>query len=365
MTTITAARNRTEFLTVVPHLLGMVPRESLVLVPFRRGRSRGALRLDLPPDDSRLDEIAATMIGLVCRVPEADSCAIVVYAPGPAPQAQLITRLEHRADACGIRIADALWVDGDRWGAYEVPDAAPDAPTSGTLPSLVGVAALDQFSGTALPSIAPERAAAVAAALDSLGKTVTHLSSANTGPAPSASRLDPRALDALDALEDLPAFAEQLLQTDAATLGDLEIATLGWVLARPALRDIALIGWIDGIEAGDAAAAAQLAWERGAEYPPAIAMRLWGDGPTPDPERLARALELVRTVAASVPASQRPGALSVCAWVSWALGRSTHAHTYATEALRLDPEHGLSEIVVSLVQAVHLPDWAFRAASEV
>ncbi len=364
MTTITAAHSRTEFLTVVPHLLGFVPRESLVLVPFRRGRSRGALRLDLPPDDNRIDEIAATMIGLVCRVPEADSCAIVVYAAGPAPQAGLISRLERRADACGIRIADALWVDGDQWGAYETPDAVPGAPVSGTLPTLGEAPAFDQFAGATLPEVSPERAAAVAASLEALTSTMGRVTSLDSAGPAAAPRLDPRALAALAALDDLPAFTERLLQADAACLGDGEIATLGWVLARPALRDIALIGWIDGVAAGDTAAAAQVAWEQGGEYPPAIAMRLWGDGPAPDPERLTRALELVRTVAASVPAAQRPGALSVCAWLAWGLGRSTHAHAYATEALRLDPDHGLSEIVLALVQAAHLPDWAFRAASE-
>ena len=48
--------------------------------------------------------------------------------------------------------------------------------------------------------------------------------------------------------------------------------------------------------------------------------------------------------------------------LSWALGRSTHAALYAERACEVDPEHGLSQIVLSFVQAGHLPDWAFRSA---
>ncbi|HBU43000.1 MAG TPA: hypothetical protein DEB57_09045, partial [Microbacterium sp.] len=101
-------------------------------------------------------------------------------------------------------------------------------------------------------------------------------------------------------------------------------------------------------------------WEDGAEYPSEIAMRLWGEGPRPSPERLGRALLLARHIASAVPASRRPGPLAVAAWFSWALGRSTHADLFAQQATAIEPEHGLAEIVRSFVGAGHLPDWAFR-----
>ena len=84
----------------------------------------------------------------------------------------------------------------------------------------------------------------------------------------------------------------------------------------------------------------------------------------PDPTRLSAALALVRRAAASAPRDRRPGPLATCAWLSWALGRSTHAEVYAAQALEIEPEHGLAEIVRSFVLAGHLPDWAFRAAAE-
>ncbi|WP_455133789.1 hypothetical protein [Microbacterium aurum] len=67
-----------------------------------------------------------------------------------------------------------------------------------------------------------------------------------------------------------------------------------------------------------------------------------------------------RVVAALLPKARRAGALAVCGWLAWALGRSTHADRYAAQALRIERRHGLAEIVRSFVAAGHLPDWAFR-----
>lgn len=60
-------------------------------------------------------------------------------------------------------------------------------------------------------------------------------------------------------------------------------------------------------------------------------------------------------IAAHTPRHERAGALSVCAWLSWALGRSTHAERYAALARELDPTHGFADIVARFVAAGHLP----------
>jgi hypothetical protein len=54
--------------------------------------------------------------------------------------------------------------------------------------------------------------------------------------------------------------------------------------------------------------------------------------------------------------------LAAAAWISWALGRSTHAAWYAERALEIEPGHGLSEIVATMIGAGHLPEWAFERA---
>ncbi len=80
----------------------------------------------------------------------------------------------------------------------------------------------------------------------------------------------------------------------------------------------------------------------------------------PDPDRLVRALTLARRLAAAAPTRVRSGALATSAWLSWALGRSSHAAIYVERALRIDRSHGLAGIVASFIEANHLPDWAFR-----
>ncbi|WP_314854580.1 DUF4192 family protein, partial [uncultured Microbacterium sp.] len=45
------AADAAQFLSLVPRLLGFTPTQSLVLVPMARGRSLGAMRLDLPHED--------------------------------------------------------------------------------------------------------------------------------------------------------------------------------------------------------------------------------------------------------------------------------------------------------------------------
>ncbi|GAA1705198.1 hypothetical protein GCM10009808_23960 [Microbacterium sediminicola] len=362
MTTVVKAQSSADFLSLVPRMLGFVPRESIVLVPFRRGRSRGALRLDLPRDDAPIDEIAATMLGLVCRIPEADGCAIVIYAESDLPSPTLIERIEQRADACGVRVVVTLWVHGDRWGSYAQPGAVRAVASTDDLPGVPALAAGDQASGADLPPASAELRTTVAQAIEALREAIDLLR-AKTPSIAGAERIDPRALAAACFLQDVPSFFDRLLSAEPDTLDPFEIATAAWALGRPSLRDIALICWLDGLDAGDVAAEAQLAWEGGDDYPAEIAMRMWGEGPQPAPDRLARALALVRTIASLAPDESRPGPMAVCGWLSWALGSSTHAGIYATKAIEIEPEHGLSEIVLSFVQAGHLPDWAFQVGN--
>lgn len=472
MTTIVTAANAAEFLSLVPRLLGYHPTRSLVLIPFAAKRTLGAMRVDLPPDAGDADCTAATLIGMVCKVAAADAVAIVSYtdetfgAGRGIPHAELARALESRADACGLRLVDALCVAADAWGSYLEDDGAGEGRPLGELgidPPGLAVLAMpegDQRSGADLPATEPAARELVARALRSVAGAVTMLcgeevggpagaSQTAGGPAARGSgesgetesdaaadpgcaaepghadgrgaggerrarggrgvatgrgaggrgvatgpgaagpgatpepgvamleaapepvehetsaaaeesvRVDPRALAAVCAMDDLPELFEAALRWDAATVDPFDAAVLAWCLSRPALRDIALIEWCSGLAAGDTALDAQLRWERGEEYPAHVAMRMWGEGDRPDPERIATALELVRHVAALAPRDHRAGPLAVSAWLAWALGRSTHAGRYADLACELEPEHGLAEIVRSFVHAGHLPEWAF------
>jgi hypothetical protein len=85
-----------------------------------------------------------------------------------------------------------------------------------------------------------------------------------------------------------------------------------------------------------------------------------GRGPAPDADRLRRALRLARAVAARAPRASRPGPLTVAAWLSWALGRSSHAAHYLDLVAEIDPRYGLAALLRTMVDAAMLPEWAFR-----
>lgn len=380
MTTIVKAADAAHFLSLVPAMLGFTPTHSLVLVPFHRVRSIGAMRMDLPRAEVDLDAFAATCLGMVCRLPDADGLAVAVFTDASCrdglPHAELVASLRRSADACGLRLTDALSVGGDGWGSHLDADCPPGGRPLAALqlaaPAAAPIAPGDQASGATLPPRDVARAEAVATALRALYWAVRtlcgdrdeppDLDEVTGGIADGDRRIDPAALAAACRLDDVPRYFEELLEADAVTLPPYDAALLVWCLARPALRDVALVQWSADAQRGERALEAQRRWEDGAEYPVDLAMTMWGEGPRPDPQRLSRALEVAREVAALAPTTMRPGALAACAWLSWALGRSTHAERYAQLATDIEPEHGLSEIVLSFVAAGHLPDWAFRRA---
>lgn len=362
MSTIVPAADAAQFLSLVPRLLGYTPTQSLVLVPMSRGRSIGALRVDLPSHDVDTDAVASRVVGMICRVQDADAFVAIVYTSASArrelPGVDLVAALERSADACGLGVTDALTVAGDGWGSHFDLTLPPRARPLSELSSRAPVEG-DQASGTELPDVDEAVVAGVAVALQSLESALALLCGIPTTAEP-VDRIDPAALEAACALDDLPELFEGALEWDAAALDPMHTAVLTWCLMRPSLRDVAIVQWSSTRRGGVAALDAQRRWEDGAEYPADLAAVMWGEGGRPDPDRLERALALVRAVAARVPERQRTGALATAGWLSWALGRSTHAELYAEAAQAIDRLHGLAEIVRSFVATTHLPDWAFE-----
>ncbi|MGV9195329.1 DUF4192 family protein [Microbacterium sp. MC2] len=407
MSTIVPVADAAQFLSVVPRLLGFTPTRSVVVVPLRDGRSVGALRVDLPPGDP--GPLVSTTIGMLCRLDGVDAFVTVVYTDEPVvdglPRGDLAAALGRAAAASGLRLVDVLVVAADGWGSH-VDAGAPPVRSLDEL-MLTGTARGDQSTGAELPAYGEEERAEVDAALRSLRASVELLCGFDPDPELDDGlgdaelddvadcgcldgecreedcvdecvdgacvaggiprrrhRIDPRALAAACEMDDLPGLYERALRWKATDLRPAQAAVLAWCLGRPALRDVALVQWSGDIVRGQQALEAQHRWEdSGAEYPVELASVMWGEDAEPLPARLDQALELCRHVAALAPPHLRAGALSVCAWLSWALGRSTHADRYAAMAQAIDPDHGLAEIVRSFVAAGHLPDWAFRTSA--
>lgn len=353
MTITRKAAGPADFLSLVPAMVGYTPARSVVAIPFAGPRTIGLMRFDLPPMDE-LEPIAATITGMAMRVPDMDGIAVVVYTDDAGLEGvslPILYALQAQLERCGVRIVDLLFVAADGWGGitHELSPLAELMPEDPEIQGLVR--GEDQSAGTELIDLG--KTDDVSAALVTLKETIDALRG-------TPDEVSSDALECVNWLDDLPVFFETLMDYADAQLSEWAIATLAWCTERPALRDIALVQWTRDRAAGVEALAAQLAWEGGVEYPAHLAMQMWGEGLQPDPARLERALVLVKIVAGNTPTEYRAGALAVAAWLSWALGRSTHAEIFANQARECDPEHGLAEIVLSFVRAGHLPDWAFR-----
>lgn len=329
--TIIKAGGARDFLSLVPNLIGYTPEQSLVLIPFKASRSLGAMRFDLPTPDDDLITVASTMVGMVCRLEDADGVTAIVYSTtlSAAETEPLLGAVLSRAEECGLRAIDLLYVAADGWGS--VIQQAPPAPLSELTPhpDAPGTVAQNQHAD-ALPEVSMAFMMEVTGAIEDV-----HLSA--------------------DPMEWVPIF-EAIADTEADELSGDQVVLLIAAMDRPALRDIALMQWGWGEQSGIEAAYAQLGWERGMEYPESAAMRMWGQASRPQASRLEHALAAVRLAAAVIESA---GSLAACAWLSWALGRSTHADDYAKQGMGLEPDHGLCGIVASYVRAGHLPDWAF------
>src|SRR5690606_29416106 len=196
-------------------------------------RSLGVLRVDLPARGADVDSIAATLIGMVCRVREADGVALVVYtddalatAEGVIAHAEVVSALRTKADACGLRLVDALCVASDGWGSY-LDDAGHRHPLSDLdddalldrLPQELRVPLGDHVSGAELPAVDLAQTERAARALVALAAAVEAISAGADSPASiDLADIDPQALAAACALDDVPMLFEDALRWDAATL---------------------------------------------------------------------------------------------------------------------------------------------------
>lgn len=364
--TVVRTASSASFLALVPHVLECTPRRSLVVVPFADGRSLGAMRVDLPRGGpAEAESIASTVIGMACKVASTDAIVPVVYTDEAVagdsglPERALIDEVVSRAGICGLRVLDALVVGPDAWACYLDPAGAPPGLLSEISDAAArvpdGLPRTDQFSAAALPAVDAEAVEWVARLLGDVDDALGRPRDRRRLPLARRAQAD----EVVSLLTDPPALFERAV-TATGGMRSPVIAALAFCLERPSLRDVALMQWAADVATGDAVLRAQTAFSAGTPFPEDLARPMWGEGERPDPERLRTALETSRRVAAAVPLDRRPGPLSACSWLAWAQGRSSHAATYAEEALRIDSQHGLSTIMLSLLDAGRLPEWVFE-----
>lgn len=367
MTTVLRASGSADFLRIVPSLAGFTPRQSVVLLPFSGSRTCGAMRIDLPHQGVDSDAYADAAVGLVSRVDQTDAVALVVYTDDVGqstrdglvlPFAVEADQLLGRATETGLRIVDALCVTPSGWASYldDEPEFLPlaDAPE---VPGIGDVSG-DQLAGVELPRIDLAAKERVGRAMLDIATLLEH---ANGGTL--TGQENPQAIAALAVLDDVPAFFESLLDSPER-LPPFTMAALLWCLDRPLFRDVALTQWATDLLGGIRTLDAQLAFaDSRTTVPDDLGGVFLGRGPAPDADRLRLALAVVRLAAASAPRRSRPAPLTLAAWLSWALGHSSHAAHYLELVHEIDPQYGLAQLLETMIGAALLPEWAFRRGS--
>ena len=387
MTTVVTTASAADFLAVVPHLVGFEPQNSVVFVAFHGRRTCGAMRFDLPDvvesgaDDSGsklYKRVATTLVGMLSKLPGVDAVVPVVYTAetfadsGGAPRAAFARAVVARFEFSGFELRDALCVAADGWGSY-FDDKCP--PTGRPLADIVGSAILDDVPASELPPLGQiERWAALpevtATERARVARSVRVYSTAIDGRLLSAAGFplddddDDDGDEPADAqsrlLAEIPAVLERILDHGAI---DIEADAAGFVitLARlPALRDVVMLQWAFDIEVGDNVLDDARRFALGAlPFDLETAGLMLGRGPRPKPERIDRAIEVLKRITALAPRSDRAPLFCILAWLNWALGRSSVANLFVTAAEGVDDGYGFAELMRTVLERGMLPEWAF------
>lgn len=387
-TNIVKTRQAYDFLALVPQLVGFLPEKSIVLVAFRGNRTCGAMRFNLPDPAAPLKvrkRIATSLIGTLCKIPGVDAVVPVAYTderfdavPG-IPHERFAETLVKRAELSGFLVRDALCVGADGWGSYLDPGCpAGGRPLSDIATSEVHQAIPEDSrrdlatlrSRADLPTVDP-------ATKDRLARQLGRYQRLG-GDAGSLPELIEMVGDILDPVQ----IAEVALTWDVAALDVQEAALLLFLVQGPANRDQMMLQFAFGEQVGIHT------YEMNVRY--AVIQRVTGrsmddivreereltgaDDPEtkhtsdlmlgltaerPDPDRIERAIELLRTIVALAPRTARPSPLCMLAWLSWALGRGSVAGIFIDQALAIDPGYSMARLLNTLVCSGHLPEWAY------
>lgn len=393
MNTIVKAAAAPDFLALVPQLVGFVPERSLVLVAFRGNRTCGAFRLDLPcaggpPARKR---VANTLIGMLCKIREADALVPVVYtddsfsAVGGAPHAELAGALVDRARLGGFLVREALCVASDAWGSYLDEDGPADGRPLADIARSPVAASLPLRGGTALES--PEaRARLPRADLAARERVARALRDPQRMPGVRRAGDDEGRGDGdgeAGFLFDPLGLTEDSLSWNVDELDPGKVAVLLLLLQSPPTRDQMMLQYAFGREAGEAALAcnrryAALQRATGQSMDELVAaevdaglraidesvgdLMLGRTGERPDVGRVERAIALLKAVVVLAPRRARPAPLCMLAWLSWALGRGSVAGIFVDRVASIDAGYGMGQVLAALFDTGHLPEWAFTEA---
>lgn len=370
MTVIVKASGPADILAMVPPLVHMVPRNSLVFLAFRGKRTCGAIRFDLPTAASTVVQkrMITSMIGTLCKLPGVDAVVPVIYTDegfaGSAviPHVEFAELMGRRLELSGFALRESLCQASDGWASY-FESAVP-----------AGGHPLDEVSGSSATEMIPPDlrelpdsndmphrvADAAPRVMDRMRKrlaTYRRLIDSVSGDS------DEDFPAVLRPLGDLPLLAEAALAWDAAAI-DERGALLAFALQGPPARDLVMLQWATNIAVGDQiwdAGLSEEALRASSEQPGCVDVGdlMMGIAPRPDPDRIEKAIALLVALVPQLADEKRPPLLCMLAWLNWALGGGSRAGRYLDEVVAIAPDYSMVA-VLSTMFGIGLPEWAFE-----
>lgn len=402
------ARKSADVLSFIPHTLGFLPSNSVVLLALSGGRVGAALRLDLPgsEEDCHVELFAATAADYLRSDKDADSALLVLYTDqvwktsDRPPHGRLIAALDNSLATAGLPVRGGWTVGTDYWRELYCTDVSccplPGRPVAQIRDSALNAELVyngSTYSGSAAEAAAVPAAAAQGQARDGKngGQAEASLPGPSQSPGPAAeiqqeaeqlmTRFSRSWVDPQFYFHTLQAWEGSLSASEAGALTSEAQSFLLASLTHNAVRDAIAIfacssrdiafqwasasGLLEAVSDGTKILPGQAAEPLPQAADPATA-RDWskiliGDSShTPRWDRVDATADLLRQLHSVGAGEARAAAGTLHAWIEWARGRGSHAHQRAEACLREQPGYRLAELVRELAGCGLLPAWARR-----
>ncbi|WP_372697853.1 DUF4192 domain-containing protein [Arthrobacter sp. JSM 101049] len=349
-------------ISLVPHMLGFHPRESLVVLIMRDASLEATLRVDLPAPDIGLASsrrLARHLVDYMRAAPEANGACLVLYSePAPRPGAGLpyqgfVDVVATQLQRSGYRIPDAWAVGSERWWSYFCSEAA-CCPAEGR--PLESVALSEANLGMVVRGSSPladlwdGTTSADWPGVEAVRSVVDAQEASGTGWRETIRGLERWCL----ALDQDPEDLLSRLRANPADTGAL-LAALHVQMVRDALPFAAGAS----TEGARSALVGQLRHAgSGAQLRDLGEFMLGNSDRAPHWTTLERLWTVGRGVLPAARGTDRCALLCILAWIEWAKGHSSGAHALITTCRTEDPDYRLASLLDAFLARGRLPRWA-------
>ncbi|MGO2002670.1 MULTISPECIES: DUF4192 domain-containing protein [Micrococcaceae] len=349
-------------ISLVPHLLGFHPRESLVVLIMREKALEATLRVDLPAPGTGLmgaRRFTRQLVDYLRAAPEADGACLVLYSELAHAEGHLLPyrdftdAVTSQLQRCGYQVPDAWLVGCGRWWSYFCGGPT-CCPTSGRpIESvLLSEAHLNMVLRGSSPMAEPwdGTGAETWPGVEAVREVVDEHQRAGGGWRESIRGLERWCA----ALDQEPQELVTKLRSNPSDTGAL-LASLRTDLVRDALP----------FAAGSSGAGARSALvgrlrnaDANAELRELGEFMLGNSDQAPHWGTLEKLWEVGRGILPAARGRDRCALLCILGWVEWAKGHSSGAHALIATCRSEAPEYRLAALLGAFLARGRLPRWA-------